>query len=113
MEEKGERSDAREFLKYWLATSQSKMGSINIFKPLSTTFLKPAPLINLNNIDNFPSWECWETNLGLLGEKQVCYAFRVKTFESKINTTSGFSVKPMCYFVSTKPMTITWCDKHS
>ena len=30
------------------------MGSINIFKPLST-FLQPDPLINLINVDNFPS----------------------------------------------------------
>ena len=39
------------------------MGSINISKPLST-FLKPAPLINLSNIkSNF--WECQESNLAL------------------------------------------------
>ena len=30
------------------------MGSIHILKPLST-FLQPVPLINLGNIDNFPS----------------------------------------------------------
>ena len=45
------------------------MGSINIFKPLST-FLKAASLNNLSHIDNlFPPkccWECWESNL-LLG----------------------------------------------
>ena len=30
------------------------MGSINSFKPLST-FFQPAPLIKLNNVDNFSS----------------------------------------------------------
>ena len=47
------------------------MGSIIIFKPLST-FLSPVPSINLSNIKiNF--WERQESNLGLLGEKQECY----------------------------------------
>ena len=44
-----------------LATSQNQMGLINTFKPLST-FLKPAPLINLSSINNFSSefvLECW------------------------------------------------------
>ena len=57
------------------------MGSIDFFKPLFT-ILEPAPLINLSNIDNFSSeyvWECWETNPGLLGEKQVCYLCAMQT----------------------------------
>ena len=40
------------------------MGLINIFKPLST-FLLPAPLINLSNINNFSS----EIILGMRGIK--------------------------------------------
>ena len=51
------------------------MGSIIIFKPLST-FLKPAPFINLSNIDSFTA-EFFLEILGiepwLVGEKQVCY----------------------------------------
>ena len=58
------------------------MGSINIFKPLST-FLKPELLINLSNIENFSSeffWERCKSNPGLLGEKQVCYLYAMQPF---------------------------------
>ena len=46
------------------------MGSINIFKPLSS-YLQPAWSINFSNIKiNYR--ECRESNPGLLGEKQEC-----------------------------------------
>ena len=53
------------------------MGSINIFKPLST-FLLPAPLINLSKIDHFS----FQIYFGMLGikpgaagwEASMCYA---------------------------------------
>ena len=52
------------------------MGSINFFKPLST-FLQPAPLINLSNIEgNFQ--ECQKSNPQPLGEKQQCYLSSLK-----------------------------------
>ena len=44
------------------------MGSISIFKPLST-FLLPAPLINLCNVE-INIGERWVSNLGRLDEKQ-------------------------------------------
>ena len=52
-------------------TSQYLMGSVNIFKPVSTSLL-PVPPINLSNI----FWgEHQEPNPGLLIEKQECYLF--------------------------------------
>ena len=51
----------------------SKMGLIDIFEPLFT-LLQLAPSINLGNIKINLS-ECWDSNLGLLGEKQECYLY--------------------------------------
>ena len=66
------------------------MGSINIFKPLSTSF-EPAQLINHSNINNFSSeifWECKDSNPGLLGEKQVCYLCAMEPLPSVITIVS-------------------------
>ena len=47
------------------------MGSINI-RELLSTFLWPAMLIHLSNIER-NVWECQESNRGPLSEKQECY----------------------------------------
>ena len=68
------------------------MGSINIFKPLST-FLSPALLITLSDIENFHLkffGECWESNLGLLGEKQVCYLCAMQPPPPRLQLRDGF-----------------------
>ena len=58
------------------------MGSINIFKPLST-FLKPAQhhWVTSATLIIFPlkNWEGLESNPGLLSEKQVCYPCAMQT----------------------------------
>ena len=50
------------------------MGSINIFKPLST-FLQAVPLINPSNIDNFLLWK----KLGMLGIEPGAEAIKLIT----------------------------------
>ena len=70
------------------------MGLIDIFKPLST-ILKPAPLINLSNIDNFSSenfWEYWEIKPGAAGWEAsvlpLCYA--APSYHKTATTNNGF-----------------------
>ena len=68
------------------------MGSMIIFKPLYT-FLKPAPFINLNNIDNFSSEIFLGIEPRLVGEKKVChlcYAAPLKA--NKLFSTSDNSL---------------------
>ena len=52
------------------------MGSIDIIQPLSTV---PSIKINLSCIKRENSLECWESNPGGLGEKQVCYLCAMQT----------------------------------
>ena len=47
------------------------MGLIDIFKPLSTVLNSAVNKSQQHQEKN--SWEHQESNLGLLGEKQVCY----------------------------------------
>ena len=47
------------------------MGSMDIIKPLSTVLRNAVNKSQQYREKN--SWECRESNSGLLGEKQVCY----------------------------------------
>ena len=47
------------------------MGSIDIIKPMSSVLSSALGKSQQHQEKN--SWECRESNLGLLGEKQVCY----------------------------------------
>ena len=54
------------------------MGSIDIIKPLSTVLSCAINKSQQNQDKN--SWECRESNLGLLSELQVCYLFATQLF---------------------------------
>ena len=107
------------------------MGSINIFKPLST-FLWAVPLIYLNNINNsfcWIFWECWESNtfswtihnfgLGNLNHEQMVRPGPVqnieKTLRNKdllflctIETEKRFNKN--IKLIKTKCLNSTWLD---
>ena len=59
------------FLLYSLITSKYQMGLIDIIKHLSTVL--SSDINKSQQHQNIKSWECRESNPGLLDEKQACY----------------------------------------
>ena len=60
------------FLYYQMATFLSKMGPIDVFKPLSTVLSSTANN-SKGHQDLKTSWKCWESNWGPLGVKRKGY----------------------------------------